>query len=227
MAKSSVLFWSGGKDSLLALDVMHRSVEYDVDYLLTTYNRQTERVPFHGIHIDLIKSQASALKIALITVPLPPTPTNEVYQESVLSTLKNLKKNGVEAVIHGDLYLDELRAYKERITSDAHLTPVFPLWQMDSSEVASKFIEDGYRAVICGVDQARLSQGLLGHFYDNAFLERVRDQIDPAGENGEFHTFVFDGPIFNEPVKYSHSSEVHTLFERYKFLELNSDFHYA
>ncbi|MCF6136806.1 diphthine--ammonia ligase [Pseudalkalibacillus berkeleyi] len=221
MTKQAVLFWSGGKDCVLALHELKQSKSYQVDYLLTTYNQTTERVPFHGIHIDLIEEQAHSLGIPLIKVPLPDQPDNHSYEQIILNELETLKQKGVQTTVHGDIFLEDLYHYKKRLANRVGLTAHFPLWNKPTLDLSRILIEQGYTAIICGVDQKVIQPSELGNHYSKDFVYRYKNMIDPCGENGEFHTFVTGGPIFSKAVNIKYENKVQTLFKQYNFIELD------
>ncbi|MGP4082229.1 hypothetical protein ACTWQL_20275 [Pseudalkalibacillus sp. R45] len=222
MGNRSVLFWSGGKDCLMALEQVLESETSSVAYLLTTYDEMTNRVPFHGIHIDLIKAQASSLRIPLVTVPLPHKPSNIEYQNILHSHLDSLLQQGVDSVIFGDIFLEDLRTYRESLIQENKLNAVFPLWGKSTNILSSHLVSKGYKAVICGIDTELVSEKSLGQDYDENFLNQLSDHVDPCGENGEFHTFIYDGRLFEKKIDYVARPKTNSLYGKYKSIELDT-----
>lgn len=195
-----VLLWSGGKDATLALDVLHSQSPRRIEALLTTVVENTERVTMHGTPLHLIEQQAEALNVPLHVIRVPSMPSNEVYEARLEAALSPLLENGFSTVVAGDLFLEDIRAYREQTLGALEATPVFPLWQRDTEWLAQRFLERGYRAVVTAVDISQLDASFVGRSYDEAFLEDLPAAVDPCGEHGAFHTFVTDGPSFGRPV---------------------------
>lgn len=197
--QETVLFWSGGKDAALALCELQDSGE--VARLLTTYDETSGRVPFQSLSIDAIRLQARSLGLPLIEVGLPPQAPNEVYIERVLGALE--REVGESATVaFGDLFLEEIRTWREEMFRDTAYRTTFPLWNRDTEELAAQFVDRGFRAAVSCVDTRVLSVDELGAMYDRSFLDRLPPGVDPCGENGEFHTVVFDGPPFGEALRF-------------------------
>ncbi len=200
--------WSGGKDAMLALDVLHSQSPRRVDALLTTIVEEVETVTMHGTPLPLIEQQAEALGIPLHVMRMPPNASNPTYEERLERALGPLLSEGHHTVVAGDLFLEDVRAYREEVLRTVGATPLFPLWQRDTAWLARRFVERGYRAVVTSVDTTQLDPSFVGRTYDTAFLDDLPEDVDPCGENGEFHTFVTDGPPFREPVS-AESGERH------------------
>lgn len=190
----TVLFWSGGKDAALALCELQDSG--GVDALLTTYDEEGGDVPFQSLSIDAIRLQARSLGLPLIEVGLPPEAPNEVYIERVLGALEREFGESGATVAFGDVFLEEIRAWREEMFRDSPYRTIFPIWSRDTDALAARFVDRGFRAVVSCVDTRALSVDELGATYDQSFLGRLPPGVDPCGENGEFHTVVFDGPPF-------------------------------
>jgi uncharacterized protein (TIGR00290 family) len=197
MRRKAVVSWSGGKDCMLAL--WHARAELDVVGLLTTVTRKFERVSMHGVRLALLRQQVQALGLPLTLAEIPGPCANDVYEATMKAALAELHADGVEAVVCGDLFLEDVRRYREERLF-APDVGVFPLWHRPTPELAREFLRLGFRAVVCCVDTQAVPAGLAGRMYDEAFLEDLPAGADPCGENGEFHTFVFDGPLFTAPV---------------------------
>lgn len=195
-----VLLWSGGKDATLALDVLHSQSPRRIGALLTTVVEDTERVTMHGTPLRLIEQQAEALDLPLHVMRVPPMPPNEVYEARLEGALTPLLEDGFSTVVAGDLFLEDVRAYREQAIEALGATAFFPLWQRDTTWLAQRFLERGYRAVVTAVDTTQLDPSFVGRAYDETFLKDLPEEVDPCGEHGAFHTFVTDGPPFREPV---------------------------
>jgi uncharacterized protein (TIGR00290 family) len=196
-----VLFaWSGGKDSSLALHEIHRTDAYRVSALLTTVAEDYDRISMHGVRRQLLEKQARSLGYPLEVVLIPKRCTNEEYEAAMQEVLERWSGQGVTGVVFGDVFLEDIRAYRERNLDRVGMKGIFPLWGSDSSELAQRFIGLGFKAVVTCVDSEALSGEYVGRDYDQQFLEELPEAVDPCGENGEFHTFVYDGPIFRERV---------------------------
>jgi uncharacterized protein (TIGR00290 family) len=193
--------WSSGKDSTLALHEILTAGEVEVVGLLTTVNAVAERVAMHGVRRELLEAQAEALGLPLHVVELPWPCPNEVYEERMSAAVTEARSAAVEIVVFGDLFLEDIRRYREEALAGSGLEPLFPLWQRTTAAVAQEILTVGVRAVVTCVDLAQASEELAGRWYDEAFLRDLPSGIDPCGENGEFHTFVVDGPGFSRPIE--------------------------
>jgi uncharacterized protein (TIGR00290 family) len=195
-----VLLWSGGKDAVLALDVLHSQSPRRVDALLTTVIEEVETVTMHGTPLTVVERQADALGIDLHVMRVPPNASNPTYEERLERALGPLLSDGHHTVVAGDLFLEDVKAYREEVLRTVGARPLFPLWKRDTSWLARHFIDRGYRAVVTSVDTTRLAPSFVGRRYDASFVDDLPEAVDPCGENGEFHTVVTDGPPFQAPV---------------------------
>lgn len=202
--ESVLLSWSGGKDSALALHELRRDPRYEVVGLLTTIAADYGRISHHGVRESLLELQGAAVGVPLDRLYLPSNSgrpcTNEQYAELMGEKLRGYRRSGVSLVAHGDIFLEDLRAYRERNLAELDMRGLFPLWGLDTAELVRRFIDLGFRAVLVCVDGQKLSSGFLGREIDAALLTDLPSGVDPCGENGEYHSFVFDGPIFERPV---------------------------
>ena len=194
------LLWSGGKDSALALRVLRAGARFDVRVLLTTMTQDYDRISIHGVRRELLEAQTAALGVPLHTVEVPARATNEQYEHALGAALQKLRGQGIERVAAGDLFLADVRAYRENLLQRHGMAVLFPLWQRDTTELAHEFIDAGYRAILSCVDTRALDAGFTGRDFDAALLRDLPDGADPCGENGEFHSFVWDGPDFSWPI---------------------------
>jgi uncharacterized protein (TIGR00290 family) len=201
MREKAIVSWSGGKDSALALYEV--AAEYDIAGLLTTVTTRYDRISMHGVRTRLLEQQAAALGYPLEPVLIPPRCGNEEYESRMRAALARWRASGVSRVICGDIFLEDVRRYREERLLRDGLAGVFPLWQRDSRELAHHFIHLGFRAVLCCVDTHVLDGGFAGRIYDESLLADLPAKVDPCGENGEFHTFVFAGPNFAQAVPYT------------------------
>jgi uncharacterized protein (TIGR00290 family) len=208
-APKAVMFWSGGKDSSLALDRVRRGGDFDVTALITTVNSESGRVSMHGVREALVARQAEAAGLPLVRMEVPSASTNATYMAALQPVLEAQRRAGVEAVIFGDIFLEDLRAWREGFLAEAGLKGVFPLWGGDTRALAAEFVERGFGGVVCCVDDARLDEQSLGRALDVAFFAGLPAGVDPCGENGEYHSFVAAGPIFRCPVRWRAGERVY------------------
>jgi uncharacterized protein (TIGR00290 family) len=199
-----VLSWSGGKDSALALQALRDDPNVEVAALLTSVTREYERISVHGVRRALLERQAEQLKLPLFTIELDPVTTNDAYESAFLSGLDRVRRElpGVRTVAFGDLFLADVRAYRERLLAPTDFEPLFPIWGLDTAKLARKCARDGFVARIVVVDTTQLDASFAGHPFDDALLDELPQTVDPCGERGEFHTFVSDGPGFEGPVEH-------------------------
>ncbi|HOQ99692.1 MAG TPA: adenine nucleotide alpha hydrolase [Anaerolineae bacterium] len=198
-----LLSWSAGKDSALALYEILKDPAYRVQALLTTVTEDYDRVSMHGIRRSLLERQARALGLPLEVVRIPAHGSNDGYEARMAKALARHQARGVTAVAFGDTSLEEVRAYRERNLARAGLRGVFPLWGRDARALVRSFIRLGFRAITTCVDTQALDARLAGRPVDERFLAELPANVDPCGENGEYHSFVCDGPIFSVPVAYT------------------------
>lgn len=191
-----LLAWSGGKDSTLALHALQTDPRYEVVALLTTVAQEYRRVSHHGVRESLLEQQAAALGIALQTIYLPASCSNAQYEASMERVLAYYQAQGIHCVAHGDIFLADLRAYRERNLAKLGMQGLFPLWGKDPKSVVPTFLALGYQAYLCCVDASKLGAEFAGRALDLALLETLPPEVDPCGERGEYHTFVYAGPLF-------------------------------
>lgn len=208
MREKVIVAWSGGKDSALALYEVLKSGSYEVLELLTTVTKDYDRISIHGVRRALLEQQAKALRIPLEEVFITKGASDAEYEGELLKTLKRHRDNGVFSVLFGDIFLEDVRKYRERILEKVGMNGIFPLWKKDTKELALKFINLGFKAIITSVDSNVLGKDFVGREYDKQFLSDLPADVDPCGENGEFHSFVYDGPIFRESVSFTKAENV-------------------
>ncbi|MGH7008385.1 MAG: diphthine--ammonia ligase [Stellaceae bacterium] len=196
----AVLFWSGGKDSGLALDRLRRAGEVEIVALITTVNAHYRRVSMHGVREELIAAQARAAGLPLDIMYVGPSGTNEAYVAALRQTLGAWRERGVETVAFGDIFLADLRQWRENLLAELGMRGTFPLWHADTTQLTQEFVARGFRAVLCCANDAMLGEADVGRALDAEFFAGLPAGIDPCGENGEYHSFVWDGPVFRAPV---------------------------
>jgi uncharacterized protein (TIGR00290 family) len=199
--KRVLLSWSSGKDSAWALHLLRQSTDYEVVGLLTTVNSEFDRVAMHGTRRSVLEAQARAAKLPLWSIPLPWPCPNEAYEQQMRAACLRAVNEGVNAIAFGDLFLQDIRIYRETQMRPTGLEPLFPLWGLPTSALARDMIAGGLRAKLTCVDTDQLSQTFVGRDFDTALLEDLPPGIDPCGENGEFHTSVYAGPMFAAPLR--------------------------
>ena len=202
MSEPIALCFSGGKDSAMALHEIQRRGEYRVAELVTTVTDAYDRVNMHGVRRALLRRQAESLGVAVTEVVVPPRSSNTTYEKEMGKAFSRIRGKGIRRVAFGDIFLEDLRDYRERQLATCGLTCLFPIWKRPTRSLTRTFIDEGFRAVTVCVDSKVLDRSFAGRCFDAAFLDDLPDKVDPCGENGEFHTFVFDGPIFSRPIEF-------------------------
>ena len=195
-----VVSWSGGKDSALALNTLLHSEHYEVVALLTTLTNAYRRIAMHGIRYELLVRQSRLACLPLVETWISSGAGNDEYEQVMMQHLHDLVEQGVNTIAFGDLFLEDIRAYRERLVGQVGMTPIFPIWGQGTTELARQFVEEGFQARTCCVDTAVLSETFCGRELTGDFFRDLPETVDPCGENGEFHTFVFDTPFFAEPI---------------------------
>ncbi len=202
MGTKAIMSWSGGKDSAMALYEVRRVGGWEIGGLLTTITQDYDRVCMHGVRTALLEQQAAALGLPLDKVYLDANGSQEAYDAKMRAYLARCRERGIQAVIFGDLFLQDVRQYRERNLAQAGMQAVFPLWGQDTRALAERFLHAGFQAIITCVDLQALPPGFVGRRYDRALLADLPPEADPCGERGEFHSFVYDGPLFYSPVPF-------------------------
>ncbi len=193
----TLLSWSSGKDSAWSLHLLRQNPAFRVDALLTTFNQNADRVAMHAVRRELVEAQAARARLPLWAVDLPWPCANAAYEELMQGVCARATTSGITAMAFGDLFLEDIRAYREQQLQPTGLNPVFPVWQIPTHQLAHELIDAGVKAKITCVDPARLDPAFAGRDYDLDFLRDLPSSVDPCGENGEFHTFVYDAPVFS------------------------------
>ena len=202
MRPKAVLSWSSGKDSALALHVLRQRGEVEVVGLVTTYTEVFDRVAMHGVRTELVAAQARAAALPLWRIPLPWPCPNAVYEEQIKSVLQRARAEHVDCFAFGDLFLEDIRAYREKQLADSGLQPLFPVWGLpsDTPALARTMLASGIRAVLTCVDPCQLDPAFVGRQFDEQTLVELPAGVDPCGERGEFHTFCYAAPCFDRPI---------------------------
>ena len=206
--RAVLVSWSGGKDSCFALYELKRDHAFDVAALITTITEDYDRVSMHGVRRVLLERQAKALGLPLHQVAISKDATNADYEAGMAKALSAYAAAGIDSIVFGDLFLEDVRAYREQFLERIDVKPVFPVWHRNTAEFVRDFVRLGFKAVTTCVSTKHLDESFVGRMVDNSFLEALPPEVDPCGENGEFHTFVFDGPLFTEPVIFSVGEKV-------------------
>ncbi len=220
MPYKSLFNWSGGKDSSLALYHTLNDKRYSVEKLLTNVNNQHRRISMHGVREELLEQQAISIGIPLQKLVLSDQPSMIEYEEQMMQTMRQLQKENFTHSMFGDIFLEDLKTYRETQLEKVQMSAVFPLWKRDTTELIHEFIDLGFKTIVVCVKAELLDESFAGRIIDKDFLKDLPNNLDPCGENGEFHTFVFDGPIFKKPVLYKIGEKV---FREYKALVNDKD----
>jgi uncharacterized protein (TIGR00290 family) len=198
--KRTLLAWSSGKDSAFALHELQRDPAFEVVGLLTTINAARERVAMHAVRVELLERQAEAAGLPLWPVRIPEPCSNEQYERAMGEAMERATKDGITAVAFGDLFLEEVRAYREKQLAKCGIEPLFPLWGRDTKVLARTMLDAGLRAVLTCVDSKQCPRHFAGRAFDETLLQELPASVDPCGERGEFHTFAWAGPMFRRPI---------------------------
>lgn len=196
----ALLSWSSGKDSAWSLHVLKNQAAMDVVGLLTTVNEVYSRVAMHAVRIELLEAQARAVGVPLWKIPIPSPCSNAEYEAAMLASIERAKAAGITTIAFGDLFLEDIRRYREERLKGTGVTPIFPIWASPTRELAREMVASGLRARVTCVDPKQLPGSFVGREFDLQFLADLPPNIDPCGERGEFHTFAYDGPMFDYPV---------------------------
>ena len=202
MAEDILFCWSGGKDSAMALHALRAAHGYRVTALLTTVTEEYDRISMHGVRRVLLERQAESLGLPLHMVLIPPQCINATYEARMKEALGEHLAQGVQRVAFGDIFLEDLRVYREKNLAQLGMAALFPIWKRDTRILAREFLRLGFRAIAVCVDPRVLDPSFAGRVLDESFFADLPPGVDPCGENGEFHTFVFDGPVFRTPIRF-------------------------
>ena len=201
--KGKVIFsWSGGKDSVLALNELQKTENYEIAALLATVTEGYDRISMHGVRSILLEQQAESLGFAVEKVFVRKSISNEQYESKMREVMAKYLTAGVSSIVFGDIFLEDLRKYRENNLSKIGMKAIFPIWKRDTTELAHTFINAGFKAIVTCVDSNVLDKTFIGKVFDEQLLSELPSTVDPCGENGEFHSFVYDGPIFQEKISH-------------------------
>lgn len=202
MKPKAISNWSSGKDSALSLYKILKEDQFEVTSLLTSINKDFQRISMHGVHVSLLEKQAESLELNLIKMELPKEPSMEEYREIMSKTMNEIKLQGVTHSIFGDIFLEDLRKYREDQLQSIGMEAVFPLWKQNTTDLIHEFLDLGFKTIVTCVNETYLDKSFAGRIIDENFIKDLPENVDPCGENGEFHTFTFDGPIFKNPINF-------------------------
>ncbi len=219
MSEKILFTWSGGKDSALALHELRQANNCEIVCLLTTVTQGYDRISMHGVRNELLERQAKSLGLPLRKIEISQGASNEEYQTKMGCELEAFKAQGVTKVAFGDIFLEDLRDYRVEKLKQVGLEAIFPIWKRDTKELAKSFIDNGFKTVITCIDSQLLERKFAGMDFDDEFLSELPEKIDPCGENGEFHSFAYDGPIFSNPINFK-KGEVQLRAERFYYCDL-------
>jgi uncharacterized protein (TIGR00290 family) len=212
--RKAVFNWSGGKDSALALHKTIEAGDPSVSCLLTTVNEIFGRVSMHGVRTELLERQAEQIGIPLVQVKLPEMPDMPTYEKLMLERLLKLTNDDIGTAVFGDIFLDDLRKYREDKLSTIGMNCLFPIWKISTRSLIEEFMDLGFKAITVCVDEKHLDRSFVGRAIDRSFIDDLPSDVDPCGENGEYHSFVYDGPIFKEPVLFKKGDIVYRKYSR-------------
>jgi uncharacterized protein (TIGR00290 family) len=213
MTKPKAIFsWSGGKDSAYCLNKVLTENLFDVKYLLTTVNANFKRVSMHGVREDLLDKQANSIGIPLLKVMVSEG-TNDEYEKQMEAILLKAKSEGIEHVIFGDIFLEDLRVYRENNLAKVNMKAVFPLWKIDTSVLIADFIAQGFKTITCCINDGYFNEEWVGKKIDKDFIKELPQNVDPCGENGEYHTFCYEGPIFKQQINFTIGEKIYKPLE--------------
>lgn len=216
MKKKAIFNWSSGKDSALALYKTLKNPDIEIVSLLTSVNKQYNRISMHGVRAELLEQQAKSIGLPLHKMEIPEMPTMEVYENVMQQTLAGFRKEGVSVSVFGDIFLEDLRKYREDKLAGMQLEGLFPLWNIPTKELITEFLDLGFKTIVTCVNERNLDKSFAGRVIDAQFIADLPDDVDVCGENGEFHTFTFDGPLFSRPIAFEVGETVYRKYEKPK-----------
>lgn len=202
MKPRAIFNWSSGKDSALALYKILQEDRFEITSLLTSINKEFQRISMHGVPVSLLEKQAESLGLPLMKLELPAEPSMDEYRELMLQTMNQYKNQGATHSVFGDIFLEDLRKYREDQLQSIGMQGVFPLWKISTADLIHEFLDLGFKTIITCVNEMYLDKSFAGRIIDRDFIRDLPENVDPCGENGEFHTFTFDGPLFKNPIEF-------------------------
>lgn len=201
MKPKAIFNWSSGKDSALALYKILKDEQFEVTSLVTSINKEFQRISMHGVPVSLLEKQAENLGLNLIKMEIPKEPSMEEYHEIMSKTMSEIKSQGVTHSIFGDIFLEDLKEYREKQLETIGMKAVFPLWKQNTTDLIHEFLDLGFKTIVTCVNETYLDKSFAGRIIDRDFIKDLPINVDPCGENGEFHTFTFDGSIFKNKIE--------------------------
>lgn len=203
MKKKIVMSYSGGKDSTLALHRLLNSEEYEVVALFTSVTEGFDRTSVHGVRKSLAEEQAAAIGLPVIKMTIPQSCDNETYNKLLVEQMEELFAEGIEFIGYGDIHLQDVKEYRDNLLQKTNIKPIYPLWGEETGDLMKEFFDLGYKTVVTCIDTSKLDVSFLGRVMDEGFVQDLPENVDPCGENGEFHTFVYEGPALKKSVEYA------------------------
>lgn len=216
MKPKAIFNWSSGKDSALALYKILQENRFEITSLLTSVNKEFQRISMHGVSVSLLEKQAESLGLPLVKLELPAAPSMEEYQELMMRTMNEFRDQGITHSVFGDIFLEDLRKYREDQLQSVGIQGVFPLWNANTTDLICEFLDHGFKTIVTCVNEAYLDRNFAGRIIDRDFIRDLPDNVDPCGENGEFHTFTFDGPIFKNLIDFEIGETVEKAYPKPK-----------
>lgn len=227
MKPKAIFNWSSGKDSALALYKTLQEENFEIVALLTSINEEFQRISMHGVHVSLLEKQAESLGFDLIKMEIPKEPSMEQYREIMTATMSQIQASGITHSIFGDIFLEDLRKYREDQLKEIGMEAVFPLWKQNTLDLIREFLRLGFKTIVTCVNETYLDKSFAGRIIDESFINDLPEKVDPCGENGEFHTFTFDGPLFKKPVQFETGETVKKTYPKPKATPEDEDGEYV
>lgn len=227
MKPKAIFNWSSGKDSALALYKILKEEKFEVTSLLTSINKEFQRISMHGVHVSLLEKQAESLGFPLIKMELPKEPSMEEYREIMGRTMTEIQSQGITHSIFGDIFLEDLKKYREDQLRSIGMEGVFPLWKINTTDLIREFLDLGFKTIVTCVNETYLDKSFAGRIIDEDFIKDLPENVNVCGENGEFHTFTFNGPIFKNPVEFEIGEIIKKTYPKPKSDENSEDDEYV
>ncbi|AYN01173.1 diphthine--ammonia ligase [Chryseobacterium sp. 3008163] len=227
MKPKAIFNWSSGKDSALALYKILKENQFAITSLLTSINQEFQRISMHGVPVSLLEKQAESLGFPLIKMEIPKEPSMEDYQKIMSETMTKIKSQGVTYSVFGDIFLEDLRTYREEQLQSIGMKAVFPLWKQNTSDLIQEFLDLGFKTIVTCVNETYLDKSFAGRIIDEDFIKDLPENVDTCGENGEFHTFTFDGPVFKNPIAFEIGETVKKTYPKPKSDETSEEGEYV
>jgi uncharacterized protein (TIGR00290 family) len=227
MKPKAIFNWSSGKDSALALHKTLQEDQFEITSLLTSINKEFQRISMHGVPVSLLEKQAESLGFPLIKMELPREPSMEEYRAIMSNTMSEIQSQGITHSIFGDIFLEDLRKYRDDQLQAIGMEAIFPLWKINTTELIHEFLDLGFKTIVTCVNETYLDKSFTGRIIDKDFIKDLPENVDPCGENGEFHTFTFDGPIFKNSIDFEIGETVKKTYPKPKTDENDEEGEYV